>query len=68
MKTLLTLTTALLLLSACSEPKTAGQRTEEIRTFADPQIEAYKKAQKVQGVVDIQAAQHEEDMRNSEAE
>ena len=40
------------LLMACDNGERAYQRSEEIETFADPQIQAYEKAQAVQSVLD----------------
>lgn len=38
----------LLLTSACDAQKTAAERTEDIETFADPAIDAYHRAQKIE--------------------
>jgi hypothetical protein len=65
---ILLIISCMLLLTACDERKTAAERTQEIETFADPKIQSYKKAQQVQGVVDMQAAEQQEELRNSDVE
>lgn len=56
----------LLLLVACEPQKNAAERTEEIETFAEPQIEAYKQAQQVQDVIDTKEAQQQKEMRDTD--
>lgn len=51
MKYLMLLFTAFLCV-ACDSGERAYQRSEEIETFADPQIQAYEKARDVQGMLD----------------
>ncbi len=63
---ILLIITSVFLMVACDGQKTAATRTQEIETFADPQIESYKKAQQVQGVIDIQATQQQEKMEDSD--
>lgn len=54
------------MLPACEPQKTATERTEEIETFADPQIQAYEKAKKVQGVIDSAEKKQQDGMHDSD--
>ncbi len=65
---ILLIVTCLFLLQACEEKNSASARAHEIETFADPQIQAYKKAQQVQGVVDAQALEEQNEMNDSDIE
>jgi uncharacterized lipoprotein YajG len=54
---------ALFLLTACDQPKITEKPAEKPANFAQPQMDAYKKAQGVQDMMNKAEAQKKDDMQ-----